>query len=254
MTDDYPLEAAIGWFVDRAGAVTYSMDYRNGPSSYDCSSSVYYSLAAAGINTSGEVGNTETMFSDLPSWGFQEVAATEAGIPTQRGDIFIWGDPGGSAGAAGHTGIFVDPDNIIHCNYGYNGITVNNHDYIWSANGSPPCHIFRYYGGGSSPVYTQTVSKDWFDMATQQDLEVALDTVIHRNDGFFRQKVHQVLHEEKFQRQGTINGNPVGGVTTIAAEAAWATANIGGVKADVLHAQKQIDELAAEVKALKEGK
>jgi hypothetical protein len=53
------MEAAIGWFEARAGQVTYSMDYRNGPSSYDCSSSVYYALAAAGINTSGKVGNTE---------------------------------------------------------------------------------------------------------------------------------------------------------------------------------------------------
>ncbi|MFD1899922.1 peptidoglycan amidohydrolase family protein [Enterococcus termitis] len=26
-------------------------------------------------------------------------------------------------------------DSIIHCNYGYNGITVNDHDVIWNANG-----------------------------------------------------------------------------------------------------------------------
>lgn len=254
MIDDYPPEAAIGWFVDRAGAVTYSMDYRNGPSSYDCSSSVYYALAAAGINTSGEVGNTETMFSDLPAWGFQEVAATAAGIPAQRGDIFIWGAPGSSSGAAGHTGIFADADNIWHCNYGYNGITLNNHDYIWSANGSPPCHIFRYYGGGSSPVYNQTVSKDWFDMADRQDLAEVVNDVIHQNDGFFRQKVHQVLHEERFNREGTINGKPVGGSTTIAMEAAWAAANAGGVKADVVRVQGQVEQLVAEVQALKEGK
>lgn len=30
----------------------------------------------AGINTSGKVGNTGTMFSDLPAWRFREVAAT----------------------------------------------------------------------------------------------------------------------------------------------------------------------------------
>ncbi|MGX7116310.1 peptidoglycan amidohydrolase family protein [Enterococcus termitis] len=23
----------------------------------------------------------------------------------------------------------------MHCNYGYNGITVNDHDVIWNANG-----------------------------------------------------------------------------------------------------------------------
>lgn len=262
------IEAAIGWFTDRAGAVTYSMDYRNGPGSYDCSSSIYYALAAAGINTSGKVGNTETMFSDLPAWGFQEVAATAAGIPTQRGDIFIWGDPGSSSGAAGHTGIFADADNIWHCNYGYNGITLNNHDYIWSANGSPPCHIFRYYGGGSSPVYKQTVSKDWFDMASRQDLAEVVNDVIHANEGFFRQLTHKVLFDEKFDRQGTVNGKPLGGTTTFALETMYAAQNFGrlkadvlwaqkqneGLKADVLFAQRQVAELTAEVKALKEGK
>lgn len=249
-------EAAIQWFVDRAGAVTYSMAYRNGPYSYDCSSSIYYALYAAGGNPTGRVGNTESMFSDLPNWGWYEVYGDANGIPTQRGDIFIWGDPGGSGGAAGHTGMFVDPENIIHCNYGYNGITVNNHDYIWSANGSPPCHIFRYGGidDGTHDDRVQPVEKDWFDMATQKDLEIAVDTVIHRNDGFFRQKVHEVLHDEHFPREGSINGKPVGGMTTIAAETAWVTANIGGVKADVYATQKQVADLAAEVKALKEGK
>lgn len=248
------MEAAIAWFQNRAGAVNYSMDYRNGPGSYDCSSAVYYSLMDAGINTSGKVGNTESMFSDLPAWGFREVQATAAGIPAQRGDIFVWGDPGSSAGAAGHTGIFVDPDNIIHCNYGYNGITVNNHDYIWSANGSPPCHIFRYYGGGSSPVYKQTVSKDWFDMASRQDLAEVVNDVLHQNDGFIRQCIHNVLHNEKFSREGSVNGKPVGGQTTLVAEAQYAAQNFGRLKADVLWAQKQIAELSAEVKELKEGK
>jgi hypothetical protein len=248
------MEAAIAWFQNRAGAVTYSMDYRNGPGSYDCSSSVYYALMDAGINTSGKVGNTETMFSDLPAWGFREVQATAAGIPAQRGDIFIWGDPGSSAGAAGHTGIFVDSDNILHCNAGYNGITLNNHDYIWDLNRRPSCHIFRYVGGGSSPAHTQTVSKDWFDMASRQDLAEVVNDVLHQNDGFIRQCIHNVIHNEKFNREGTVNGQPVGGQTTLVTEAQYNAQNFGRLKADVLFAQKQVAELAAEVKALKEGK
>lgn len=249
------IEAAIGWFTDRAGAVTYSMDYRNGPGSYDCSSSIYYALAAAGINTSGKVGNTESMFSDLPAWGFHEVAATAAGIPAQRGDIFIWGDPGSSSGAAGHTGIFADADNIWHCNFGYNGITLNNHDYIWSANGAPSCHIFRYSGGGgAATAQKQTISKDWFDMASRQDLAEVVNDVLHQNDGFIRQCIHNVIHNEKFAREGSVNGKPVGGTTTLVTEAQYNAQNFGRLKADVLWAQKQIAELSAEVKALKEGK
>ena len=248
------MEAAIGWFEARAGQVTYSMDYRNGPSSYDCSSSVYYALAAAGINTSGKVGNTETMFSDLLAWGFYEVAATAAGIPAQRGDIFIWGDPGSSAGAAGHTGIFTDADNILHCNAGYDGITLNNHDYIWDFNRRPSCHIFRYGGGAASTVQKTTISKDWFDMASRQDLSEVVNDVVHQNGGFIRQCIHDVIHNEKFNREGTVNGKPVGGTTTLVLEAQYNAQNFGRLKADVLWAQKQIAELTAEVKALKEGK
>lgn len=141
-----PMESAISWFYDRENAVTYSMDYRNGPSSYDCSSAVYYALIQAGIFPSDmRIGNTETEFVDLPAYGFEIVPANADGsVTAQRGDIFIWGEQGSSAGSAGHTGIFVDPDSIIHCNYGYNSITVNNHDVIWSANGIPAVTVYRY--------------------------------------------------------------------------------------------------------------
>lgn len=146
------IETLIAWFNQRAGRVTYSMSYRNGPGSYDCSSAVYYGLQAAGFRI-GHIGNTESMFRDLPALGFTRVPAAANGyIAARRGDIFIWGAPGQSAGAAGHTGVFVDADNIIHCNYGYNGITVNNHDAIWSANGQPPVAIYRYAGKSSAPA------------------------------------------------------------------------------------------------------
>ena len=38
------MEQAIAWMEARRGKVTYSMDFRNGPNSYDCSSAVYYAL------------------------------------------------------------------------------------------------------------------------------------------------------------------------------------------------------------------
>ncbi|WP_227990307.1 peptidoglycan amidohydrolase family protein, partial [Streptococcus ruminantium] len=59
------------------------------------------------------------------------------------GDIFIWGRRGESAGAGGHTGIFVDGDNIIHCNYAHNGISVNEHDATWSYAGRPYYYVYR---------------------------------------------------------------------------------------------------------------
>lgn len=142
------MDKVIDWFVQRQGRVSYSMNYRNGPNSYDCSSSIYHALIYAGILPQGfRIGNTETEFVDLPKFGFQRIEADANGyIPTQRGDIFIWGKQGYTNGANGHTGIFIDQNNIIHCAYGYNGIHVDNHDWLAGINGVQDLTIFRYTG------------------------------------------------------------------------------------------------------------
>ena len=142
------MDKVIEWFAQRQGRVSYSMNYRNGPSSYDCSSSIYHALIYAGILPQGfRIGNTETEFVDLPKFGFQRIEADANGyIPTQRGDIFIWGKQGQTSGAGGHTGIYLDSNNIIHCSYGYNGIHIDNHDWLAGINGVQDLTIFRYTG------------------------------------------------------------------------------------------------------------
>lgn len=142
------MDRAIEWFAQRQGRVSYSMINRNGPSSYDCSSSIYHALIYAGILPQGfRIGNTETEFVDLPKFGFQRIEADINGyIPTQRGDIFIWGKQGYTNGADGHTGIFIDQNNIIHCAYGYNGIHIDNHDKLAEINNTQYLTIFRYTG------------------------------------------------------------------------------------------------------------
>lgn len=142
------MDKVIEWFVQRQGRVSYSMNYRNGPNSYDCSSSIYHALIYAGILPQGfRIGNTETEFVDLPKFGFQRIEADINGyIPTQRGDIFIWGKQGYTNGADGHTGVFIDNDNIIHCAYGYNGIHIDNHDKLAEINNTQYLTIFRYTG------------------------------------------------------------------------------------------------------------
>lgn len=142
------MDKAIEWFAQRQGKVSYSMINRNGPSSYDCSSSVYYSLIYAGILPQGfRIGNTETLFVDLPKFGFQRIEADANGyIPTQRGDIFLWGKQGQTAGANGHVGIFLSDNDIIHCSYGYNGIHIDNHDWLAGINNVQYLTIFRYTG------------------------------------------------------------------------------------------------------------
>ncbi|MGT2713329.1 peptidoglycan amidohydrolase family protein [Streptococcus pluranimalium] len=136
------IETAIAWLSARAGKVTYSMDYRNGPGSYDCSSSVYYALMSAGAITAGWAVNTEYMHDWLIKNGYKLIAENQD-WNAKRGDVFIWGRRGQSSGAGGHTGIFVDPDNIIHCNYARNGITVNNYNQTAAASGWMYCYVYR---------------------------------------------------------------------------------------------------------------
>ncbi|CYY87252.1 peptidoglycan amidohydrolase family protein [Streptococcus suis] len=136
------MEQAIAWMEARRGKVTYSMDYRNGPNSYDCSSSVYFALMSAGAISAGWAVNTEYMHDWLIKNGYKLIAENQD-WDAKRGDIFIWGRRGQSSGAGGHTGIFIDPDNIIHCNYARNGITVDNYNQTAAASGWMYCYVYR---------------------------------------------------------------------------------------------------------------
>lgn len=135
-------EKAIAWMIARAGNVTYSMDYRNGPNSFDCSSSVYNALISAGAISAGWAVNTEYEHDWLIKNDYKLIAENQD-WDAKRGDIFIWGKRGQSAGAGGHTGIFIDPDNIIHCNYARNGITVDNYNQTAAASGWMYCYVYR---------------------------------------------------------------------------------------------------------------
>lgn len=141
------IEKALAWFYARKGRVFYSMENRNGPNSYDCSSSVYHALKEAGLlPASYWIGNTDTLFDALEKNGWVRLSEDANGeADTQRGDIFIWGIRGNSGGALGHTGMFVDADNVINCRY-QAGIVIDNHDWLWSASGYPPYAFYRYVG------------------------------------------------------------------------------------------------------------
>lgn len=144
------IETAIAWMQARKGQVSYSMDDRNGPDSYDCSSSVYYALRSAGATSAGWAVNTEYQHDWLIKNGYELITENQP-WDAKRGDVFIWGRKGASAGAGGHTGIFVDSDNIIHCNYRYDGITVNDHDDIWLYAGRPYYYVYRLTNPNAQP-------------------------------------------------------------------------------------------------------
>lgn len=151
------LETAIAWMRARKGQVSYSMDYRNGPDSYDCSSSVYYALLSAGASSAGWAVNTEYEHKWLEDNGYTLISENTP-FDAQRGDIFIWGRKGYSSGAGGHTGIFIDSDNIIHCNWPYDGISVNDHDERWLYAGKPYYYIYRLTNPEAAP---KVIEKGW---------------------------------------------------------------------------------------------
>lgn len=137
----------IQWFKDREGKVTYSMDYRNGPHSYDCSSAVYSALIAAGFLPANTwLGNTETLFA-LEGKLLTPVKRSEL----NPGDIFVAGVKGNSLGAGGHTGVYVGNGKIIHCTYSRNGIATTPIDG-YTGDGLP-VYWYRIKGAESSALY-----------------------------------------------------------------------------------------------------
>lgn len=151
------IENAIAWMKARQGRVSYSMEERDGDDSYDCSSSVYYALRSAGAVSAGWAVNTEYEHNWLINNGYTLISENTP-WDAQRGDVFIWGRKGASAGAGGHTGIFIDSDNIIHCNYRYDGISVNDHDDIWLYAGRPYYYIYRLTNPNAQP---EAPKKGW---------------------------------------------------------------------------------------------
>ena len=118
-------EKMIDFALSKVGRVGYSMAYpaRLGPKFYDCSSFVYYALIAGGFLPKGSlIGNTESLYK-LKGKIFEEIYSYE---DVRRGDIFIRGIEGRSAGAGGHTGIFLAKDKIIHCSYRANGVSIQD--------------------------------------------------------------------------------------------------------------------------------
>jgi hypothetical protein len=109
----------------------------------DCSGAVYTALKAGGGSQSSYVPSTETLHSYLNANGFSLISEGFNMPAAQKGDLFIWGKKGQSAGANGHTGIFYNSSQMIHCNAYANGISIDNAANVYSANGRPYCYLYR---------------------------------------------------------------------------------------------------------------
>lgn len=118
---------------------------------FDCSSSVSQALGLSLNN------NTETLKSVLPANGYPCIYdGVDGSFDAQAYDVVIWGPRDGSSslGAFGHVLIMTSATTAIHCNYGSDGITEDNYNYIWELNGRPRETVFRW-NGQSTPQAPQ---------------------------------------------------------------------------------------------------
>ena len=129
--------------------VTYSMSgSRIGTDgTADCSGAVYISLVKGGAKPHSYPVNTESEHAWLIANGFELIAFNKE-WNMQRGDVLIFGLKGQSAGAGGHTAIAVDHNNVIHCNYAHNGVTVNPETTMPYSMG---WYAYRYKGAKPNP-------------------------------------------------------------------------------------------------------
>ena len=149
------LDKVMEWmFTARDKKMTYNMGAgRNSATQADCSSAVYRALIHGGfLNKDAWVGNTETLF-QMGAKGtvMYEISESER----QYGDIFVAGTPGGSMGAAGHTGFILNPheDTIIHMTYGKNGVAVTPRKGYMGDSRGLPVKYYRLVGANSSGTY-----------------------------------------------------------------------------------------------------
>ena len=130
--------------------ITYSMSgSRIGTDgTADCSGAVYISLVKGGAKPHSYPVNTESEHAWLIANGFELIAFNKS-WNMQRGDVLIFGIKGQSAGAGGHTAIAVDHNNVIHCNYAHNGVSVNPETTMPYSMG---WYVYRYKGATQQPT------------------------------------------------------------------------------------------------------
>ncbi|KHD40305.1 peptidoglycan amidohydrolase family protein [Streptococcus uberis] len=139
---------------------------RDGRIEMDCSSAVSKALGISMTN------NTESLQSVLPTIGYPKIFdAVDGTFDMQAYDVIIWAPRDGSSslGAFGHVLIATSPTTAIHCNYGSDGITENDYNYIWDLNGRPREIVFRK--GSSTTVQSAPQSDFDKELAVEARLE-----------------------------------------------------------------------------------
>lgn len=144
------MDKAIDYMYElKNRGITYSMNgSRIGTDgTADCSGAVYISLVKGGAKPHSYPVNTESEHAWLIANDFELIAFNKE-WNMQRGDVLIFGIKGQSAGAGGHTAIAIDHNNVIHCNYAHNGVSVNPETTMPYSMGF---YVYRYKGANPNP-------------------------------------------------------------------------------------------------------
>lgn len=182
------METAINYMYQlKNRGITYSMNgSRIGTDgTADCSGAVYISLVNGGATKYSYPVNTESEHAWLIANGFDLIAFNKS-WNMQRGDVLIFGIKGRSAGAGGHTAIAVDHNNVIHCNYAHNGVTVNPETtmpynmgfYVYRYNGPKPTNApNKSQSKPSAQTGINWISEKWhFTLSERIKLRTAPNT------------------------------------------------------------------------------
>ncbi|MCK1244902.1 lysin [Streptococcus uberis] len=147
---------------------------RDGRIEMDCSSAVSKALGISMTN------NTETLQQALPTIGYGKIHdAVDGTFDMQAYDVIIWAPRDGSSslGSFGHVLIAISATTVIHCNYGMDGITENDYNYIWDLNGRPREIVFRK---GGTPQKSKPAEMSAFEkeLAVEARLKKICQTIL----------------------------------------------------------------------------
>lgn len=121
-------QRVINWFLAREGKLTYSMyGSRTGADgTADCSGSMTQAVWSAGGHTPAHTYSTLDLGNYLLQNGYYLAGRGRGVQNVQYGDIVIWGNPGASAGGAGHT--------VVISTAGSDPMCISTCGYYWSSN------------------------------------------------------------------------------------------------------------------------
>ena len=131
----------------------------------DCSGFVYACLTSGGVKPMSWVPNTDSMHSWLESNGYKLVTHNGS-WNAKQGDVTIFGLKGLSGGANGHTILWINDNEFIHCTYKN---AYDNGVYIEPESHAPynmgHWYTYRYMGSVESPtpVENSTPVSGWID-------------------------------------------------------------------------------------------